>query len=163
MAMRNLNVQLTAGLRKKGSAAAAEIVPTPTIAPFYAAPVNQAYISDLDLIAAVPQEFKTAELIPDLIAMAKEGRLADALSRADPRDPRSIIFNDRTQDEFREEEKLEKDVIQGKTKQVLTNIICWNKKCKQKAVIEFELQIHSGDEGATVFYSCTACGFQKRK
>ena len=98
------------------------------------------------------------DLIPDLLYLAQSGRLADAIARADPNDPGSIIFRDPTQDFHRETQKVEYSILTGDIDVQDSDIECINPKCKAKKVKgPLIKQRASADEPPYATFQCTKC------
>lgn len=104
------------------------------------------------------QPYLRLDLIPDLLDLAQTGRLEAALARADPNDPYSLIWADTRQEQHRETQRLEQDLISGAIDMVESDIACINPRCRAKTVRTPRLsQRRGGDEAATMSFRCQTC------
>lgn len=117
-------------------------------------------IPGVDVLLATPglEPYLTPDLIPDLITMAQKGIITEALSRANPDDPKSIIFNYPTQAIYQETRALEIKLATGQVEVIQSDVICINPKCRAKKVVgPFIKQTRRADEPPTAIYRCTQC------
>jgi DNA-directed RNA polymerase subunit M/transcription elongation factor TFIIS len=117
----------------------------------------------LESLKTVPgiEPYLTNRLIPDLLYLQEEGRLLEAIAAANPANPDSIIFNDKSQVIHQETQKIEIDILTGRIDVRKTDITCRNTKCKAKAVTgPYPQQRRSADEPPTFVFICTKCKFQ---
>jgi len=113
-----------------------------------------------DIVRATPgiEPFMIQALIPDLLYLAQLGRLAEAITRADPQNPQSIIWNDPTQKIHDETAKVEMDILTGQIDIAQSDQSCINPACKKKTVAgPFTKQRRSNDEPPSAQYRCTTC------
>lgn len=99
------------------------------------------------------------ELIPDLLYLANQGRLEQAISRANPNNPSSIIFNDMSQEVHAQTYQTDMKIMRGEFEVPMTEIPCPNARCGAKTVSgPFIKQTRGGDEPATFQFRCPKCG-----
>jgi len=118
-------------------------------------------IPEVQQIAQIPgiEPFLIRELIPDLVYLFKRGGLEavrEAVERADPSDPQSLIFNHPFQDEHRATQKVEIELILNKpeiAERPDTQCISCGSRRIQTALI----QTRRADEALTVFARCVDC------
>jgi len=118
------------------------------------------------LIQQVPavQPFLTKELIPDLLYLYQTGGIGavqEAVSKADPAHPETLIFNHPSQDAHRATFKVEMDLIQNIPNVVESDDIqctCGSRRVQ----ISPPIQTRSADEPATYFARCVMCTKQWR-
>jgi len=160
MAMRNIAISLTLGPRSSPSGPLPPLVlpsqPVGPVDPLLAL----GNIPGVDILRSTPgiQPFLLPGLIPDLLYLAQLGRLPEAIQRADPRNPSSIIFNDPSQRFHEETKKVEMDILTGNIDVAESDIECINPKCKTRSVIGPILQQRRrADEPPTGVFRCTRC------
>ncbi|MEM3857928.1 MAG: hypothetical protein QW478_00835 [Candidatus Micrarchaeaceae archaeon] len=108
------------------------------------------------------QPFVIDSLIPDIIYLYKEGgidRLKQALSTANPMEPESLIFNDKSQDAHRHTQKIEFEILKNEPEVTeITNMTCRNPNCKgTKFIIFAPMQLRSSDEPQNFRVYCIQC------
>ncbi len=117
-------------------------------------------IPGADILRNTPgiEPYLHVALIPDLIFLAQQGRLSEAIGRADPKNPMSIVFNDPTQAIHSETQKVEMDILTGNIDVFESDVVCINPKCKATQVkVTYNRWTRSLDEPATMSARCMKC------
>lgn len=126
--------------------------------------LNRMYnIPEVQILAKIPgiENYFHQDLVTDLISWVPRfspEEWASLIAISDPKNPRSIIFKCKFQDEHRETLKMEESTITF-SEQAIDDIEHPCGKCGSiKLYVEVK-QLRGGDEGATSVVKCAKCGF----
>lgn len=153
--MKNIVASLTLQPKKRS-----ELLPPPPISQPILPSDPLAGIPGADVLRSTPgiEPFLLPGLIPDLLYLAETGQLSEAISRARPNDPTSIIFNHPSQIFHEETKKVEMDILTGNIDLTESDIECINPRCRAKSVVGPKIeQRRRADEPPTGKFRCTKC------